>query len=144
MCFGRHGETHRIDAPDELAPIFGPLHLSFVSDGACGLFVEIADGDELRRAFACERGVNARVLATKTANADDCCTERHGFCNLAADQTTGAEYTCILLRLPSDSTFSCLPSLSLSIYTDSAGCRCSVRTSRATRKLRAKCSCAAI
>src|SRR5690242_13073877 len=103
MRFSRHSKTNGIDAPDQLAPIFGPLYLSFVSDGACGFLVEIADGDELRCAFACERRVNARVLATKTANTDDCCTERHGFCNLAADETIGAEYTCILLRLPSDS-----------------------------------------
>jgi hypothetical protein len=74
MCFGRNCETHRIDAPDQLAPIPGPFGVALITDVACGLFVEIAHADKLRSTFSGECGVNARVLAAETADADDCCT----------------------------------------------------------------------
>src|SRR5689334_24152461 len=59
-------------------------------------------------------------------------------------QRIGAEYTCILQRLPSESQFSLLQSLSRFTCTVSASCRCSDRTSRGMWKWRAACFSAAI
>ena len=74
MYFSRNGETDRINAPNQLTPVSGPLDVSFLANAARGFLVEITDCYKLRRAFCRERGMNARVLAAKTAGADDCCT----------------------------------------------------------------------
>ena len=71
--FGRHGETHRIAASQQRAPVGRPLSLSFGGDVARRRFVKVADGDELRLSFGGERGVNPRVLATEMSDADDGC-----------------------------------------------------------------------
>jgi hypothetical protein len=62
-----------VDATDQVAPISGPLGFSFAANGARGFFVEVANGCELRTAYGGERSVNARVLAAKATDSDDCC-----------------------------------------------------------------------
>src|SRR5688500_12484052 len=67
-------EAHCVHPADQLAPVGGPLGVSFLADAARRFFVEIADGDKLRWSFNGQGAVNAGVLSTKTADADDCCT----------------------------------------------------------------------
>ena len=74
MGFRGHRETDGVNAADQLAPVPGPFSFSFRADVASGFFVEIADGDKLRSAFGGKGAMDTRVLAAKTADADDCCT----------------------------------------------------------------------
>ena len=73
VCFGWDGDTRGVDAADQLAPVGGPVSFSFAADRARCFLVQIANGDEFRRAFSGEIGVDARMLASETANSDDCC-----------------------------------------------------------------------
>ena len=70
--FGRHGETHGIDAPDEAAPIGCPSGFAFDGDVARGRLVAVADDDHFGLPLGGERGVNACVLASEMADADNC------------------------------------------------------------------------
>jgi len=71
--FGWHGDAGGIDPADQVAPVRGPIGFSFTADRAGCFLVQIADGNEFRRAFGGERRVNSCVLPPETAGADDCC-----------------------------------------------------------------------
>jgi hypothetical protein len=71
--FGWHGDAGGIDPADQVAPVRGPIGFSFAADRAGCFLVQIADGNEFRRAFGGERRVNSCVLPPETAGADDCC-----------------------------------------------------------------------
>ncbi len=73
VCFRWDRKTGGVNAADELAPVCGPISFPLAADGTCCLFVQIADGDELRNTFRCEICVDARVLPPETADSDDCC-----------------------------------------------------------------------
>jgi len=71
--FGWHGDAGGIDPADQVAPVRGPIGFSFTADRAGCFLVQIADGNEFRRAFGGESRVNSCVLPPETAGADDCC-----------------------------------------------------------------------
>src|SRR5579885_388198 len=68
---GRRGEADGVNVADERAPVGRPFRPALFGDRARGLFVRVADRDEARLTFGGERGVDARVLATEAADADD-------------------------------------------------------------------------
>src|SRR5215208_5404988 len=75
--FSRNSDTRRVDMPDQFTPVRGPLSFPFAADRARGVFVEIADGGELRHSFGGECRVDARVLASEATDSNDCCAQHY-------------------------------------------------------------------
>jgi hypothetical protein len=69
VCLGGNCKADRIDTPDQLAPIGGPLNLSFCGDVTRSSLIEIADPATFCKAFCRQRSVNASVLSSQMAHA---------------------------------------------------------------------------
>jgi hypothetical protein len=77
MRLGGHSQTDSVYALDELAPVGAPLDFSFQGNLPRGRFVEIANGNKLRQTFRGKIGMDACVLPTEMAHADDCGAKWH-------------------------------------------------------------------
>jgi hypothetical protein len=71
--FRRHGEAHGVNAAQQVLPVNGPICFPLDGDLTRGLFVGIADGDELRAPFCGECSVKPGMLAAQMTDPYDGC-----------------------------------------------------------------------